>query len=128
MLNFLGYYNNYSVKRLVLDILKRPINFLQLLILHLFNENENHYNLEVLQFFELYKYFPPISFNLRENMEDSLYTSQGFKKITDFSCFLKEDLTFLEKNICNIIKWLGLRFFSNLNDFYVILEIYHFLC
>jgi hypothetical protein len=75
LISFLKYYKNYQIQQFIGKYFDRPLYFLRNLIERLIEKND----LELLQFIKLYKYFTPLSLELRQ------YYEQVFKKLLDVS-------------------------------------------
>ena len=107
LISFLRYYNYYVVKKIFQNLFVKAIIFLKHLIKHILYEIKCE--IEIIDFIELYKLFPPLSSFLRSYIEESFiefFESQNLSCV--FDKILKESLHNIE------IEY----YFGNINLFY----------
>ncbi len=122
LINFLRYYRNFEIKRFIYNFFEKPLSFLKVLLKGILKEID----IEILQFIELYKYFTPLSFDLRHAFEDNFKEMLDIKEIAEFSRNAiehKAGLTFFD-----ITKTFGNISFINFKALAKELEIYEILC
>jgi len=84
LISFLRYYKCYTIKKIFQNLFAEAIIFLKHLITHIFYEIK--YDIEILDFIELYKLFPPLSSGLRSYIEEFLigfFESQKISSVLD---------------------------------------------
>lgn len=79
-LNFLSYYDNQNIRKIINPLIERAISPLK----NLMKEMDVRFDLEILDFLELLHYFTPLERNFREELEKILTNSLGLSNETDF--------------------------------------------
>lgn len=124
LINFFRYYNDFEKTRFIFDLMKRPLNFLKFLIEHLLTKV--HFDIEILQFVDLYKTFIPFNFNLRKYCEKLITNILELNRITEFSRAILKNLR--EPFISDGANWIRQFFMINFKNSSKELEIKDVSC
>lgn len=122
LINFFRYYKNFEIKLFIANFFERPLSFLKILLKQILKK----FDIEILQFIELYKYFTPLTSDLRQNFEDNVKKLLNIDKISKFSRYLIENEANIKfVDLVEIFKQIPFVNFKALNKE---LEIYEILC
>jgi len=120
LINLLDYYPNFLIQHFISKYFERTFEFLKGLLRKVILE----LNLEILDFIELHKAYPPIHFELRSVLEQQIKKEFDIKEINQLTLGHLSKLMSFETNVLNNVIDPDI---INLNDLVGEFEIYHIL-